>query len=651
MINSTLRKYNKFIVYSILVIIAIIPCIIMLNKGFIWGHDNAFHYAQIQDLYDAIRSGNFNYYLNFETANYLGVGVRLMYGSLSHLITALIGILITPLGLSLTAAMKIVIVLSMILSSIYTYKFIYRITGRQITGILASAIFVLFPYRFCLIYVRNAFAETIALSLVPVVFTGVYGIIHDSSSSLKPYFQTIIGMTLLILTHNITAFYTAFFVVIYALFYLDKIFKKIKNKYYSLNIFISILFIVLLCSWFLLPLLESRRSNLYRVFDSEAMGTNLKSIINSSKSSIAYYQCGLNFRYQSNLLFACLLGLSLSFLIYFFNLYFFKRQKRYFVTVIISFICFICCLIFSIFSNVDYVVYLSLIIVPLAFFIPLKGINQKILKKDIIAFLTLTILTLILIFCGNAWKILPTIFYNIQFTWRLFGFLGFFMAASISIGFSTLNYNAFARIINMACGFFIVISFVIIKPISTTEYYYSESSKWDIENTIKKEDTYYMYSTGWQLEYFTVDFFDSNVSKSSYWWEIYYKYLADGSNGEAVDHPGLISGRASFSNYKYNNGTITFDLFNNEESIIEVARVYYKGYHATIKDSEGVIHNLECFNNESYVAFKTDLSGEVTVYYKKTPTMNAGILISYITLICFIGLICINKDYEIEWNN
>ena len=120
--------------------------------------------------------------------------------------------------------------------------------------------------------------------------------------------------------------------------------------------------------------------------------------------------------------------------------------------------------------------------------------------------------------------------------------------------------------------------------------------------------------------------------------------------GDPVDHPGLISGNASFSNYNYNNGVITFKLDNKTESIVEVARVYYKGYHILIKDNAGVIHELEAFNNESYVAFKTNLSGEVTIYYKKTPTMTAGIYISYIAFVCLASFILKAYDYETKWN-
>lgn len=112
----------------------------------------------------------------------------------------------------------------------------------------------------------------------------------------------------------------------------------------------------------------------------------------------------------------------------------------------------------------------------------------------------------------------------------------------------------------------------------------------------------------------------------------------------------MIFGNASFSNYNYNNDVITFKLDNKTESIVEVARVYYKGYHILIKDNAGVIHELEAFNNESYVAFKTNLSGEVIIYYKKTPTMTAGIYISYIAFVCLASFILKSYDYETKWN-
>ena len=206
----------------------------------------------------------------------------------------------------------------------------------------------------------------------------------------------------------------------------------------------------------------------------------------------------------------------------------------------------------------------------------------------------------------------------------------------------------FNFICKLAAAILIGALFSVIKPLSINEYYYSEDSKWSEENSIKKEDTFYMYSAGWQLEYFTIDFFNSSP-KSSFWWEIYYN-LSDAKNGEAIMHPGLISGSASFANYSYSNGVISFDLKTEKESVIELARVYYKGYKVYLKDNEGVVHELEAFNNESYVAFKTDLSGEVLVYYKKTPAINAGICLSFIGLICFLAYALKKYNIDTRWD-
>ena len=109
------KRVRSVLIYSCIFILSLIPCLIMFNKGFIHGHDNAFHYAQIQDLYDSIKAGNFNFYLNHETIHSLGMGVRLMYASLSHFVAVFIGLIIIPFGFSLTSAMKLTIFLSILL--------------------------------------------------------------------------------------------------------------------------------------------------------------------------------------------------------------------------------------------------------------------------------------------------------------------------------------------------------------------------------------------------------------------------------------------------------------------------------------------------------------------------------------------------------
>ena len=148
------KRYRSILIYSCIFLLALIPCLIMFNKGFIKGHDNEFHYAQIQDLYDSIKNGNFNFYLNYETIHSYGMGVRLMYASLSHFITVFIGLIIIPFGFSLTSAMKMTIFLSILFSGIFTYWFTKSVTKKELPGIVAAAIYIMFPYRYTDIFHR-----------------------------------------------------------------------------------------------------------------------------------------------------------------------------------------------------------------------------------------------------------------------------------------------------------------------------------------------------------------------------------------------------------------------------------------------------------------------------------------------------------------
>ena len=154
---------------------------------------------------------------------------------------------------------------------------------------------------------------------------------------------------------------------------------------------------------------------------------------------MAYFTCGLNFKYFNNFFVFSLLGISLSASIAFFSLYFEKRSRRNLIILIIYIISFVASFVFSIFCNVDYVVYSSMVIVLIAYFSPFKTIKTKNKRQDLIVFGFLSVLVILLIFCGPFWKALPSIFYNIQFSWRLFGFLGLFLAIFLGILFSILE--------------------------------------------------------------------------------------------------------------------------------------------------------------------------------------------------------------------
>ena len=113
--------------------------------------------------------------------------------------------------------------------------------------------------------------EYTAFIFIPMVFQGIYEIINGCK---KVNLLIIFGAVGLVLSHTITTIY----VFIFALIYLLINYKKIIDKEILKNIFIDLILIILLTSFFLIPLLEHKIDGNYTIFDSESMGSTAISV-------------------------------------------------------------------------------------------------------------------------------------------------------------------------------------------------------------------------------------------------------------------------------------------------------------------------------------------------------------------------------------
>lgn len=646
------KRYRSILIYSCIFLLALIPCLIMFNKGFIKGHDNEFHYAQIQDLYDSIKNGNFNFYLNYETIHSYGMGVRLMYASLSHFITVFIGLIIIPFGFSLTSAMKMTIFLSILFSGIFTYWFTKSVTKKELPGIVAAAIYIMFPYRYTDIYVRNALAETVAMAFIPLVFYGIYGIMKQKEYSIKPYIATIIGVTLLFFSHNITTIFTLIFVVIFALFHFNDLKRLVKDRMFWLSTIVSCLFILCFMSILLVPMLEHMRLGIYRIFDKESMRSTYEIVSEGAKNSYAFLCGGLHSKYAEMFLYYTMLS-GLSFGAYWFVKKLIKTKDKNWIYLIVAFVVgMLFCISFMIVNKVSYILYIAVLLTFGIYLIPYKKVKGVNSLKTLISFAVMFLMLIVMIFWGSIWKIIPSALYSIQFPWRLWAFVGFFIAMILGILVASFDYNS-SPIGAYAIAFITCSSICFIKPLDKEQYNYGGDYFWSEDYSISIEDTYDKYAAGWQLEYFTTEYYKG--TKSSFWWNLYQNYFnATPENSNIPDFIGVIEGNAIATNYKYDNGVITFDLECNEESLIEVARVYYLGYKVTLTDSDGNVYNLTPFSSESFVGFNVNKSGFIKVEYVGTPTTNMtkylfGIaFFSMIGLVASLSVILKKNEYQIE---
>lgn len=155
--------------------------------------------------------------------------------------------------------MKLFIILVTYLSGIAMYFFTKEVTKNKKIALIASIFYLFAPYRFTDMYLRNALAELTSFVFLPMVFHGLYGVLKEKT---KREYLLIIGSIGLLLTHTIITMYTAIICFIYLITQI----KHVKKKQVRNKILISLFIIVIITSFFTIPLLEHKLNADYEVF-------------------------------------------------------------------------------------------------------------------------------------------------------------------------------------------------------------------------------------------------------------------------------------------------------------------------------------------------------------------------------------------------
>ena len=167
--------------------------------------------------------------------------------------------------------LKIFASLTTILSGIFMYNFVNEVTKKKGIALISGILYVIFPYRFENLYNRFAIGEFTAFVFIPIVFQGLYNLLNGDG---KRHYYIAIGATGLLLTHTISTVYTAFFCLIYVLFNIKSFFNKEVIK----KCVINVIFILLMSTMFLLPMLEFSSQAEYSILQPEVMKTEGTSV-------------------------------------------------------------------------------------------------------------------------------------------------------------------------------------------------------------------------------------------------------------------------------------------------------------------------------------------------------------------------------------
>lgn len=289
--KEKILKNRKIIDIVIIIVVAMILGMPLLNSGVdVYLDDGIQHIARAYGTYGAIKENGIFAKVIPSFANNFGYSWDLFYGPLSTMGIILIKLICG----NYIVAYKIFVLIVLILSGYCMYKFMLEVTENSNAALLASILYMSFPYHLTDLYTRNALGEYVSFVFIPLVFLGLYNLFNSTEN---PYYL-VIGAVGLILTHNLSTVMVAFFAFLYLLINI----KKLKSNKIRNSFLLNFLFIMLTTMFFWGPLLETKFSAEYFVYQDNAMsipedmaksGLTLKDLFVTKSQSSFIFELGL----------------------------------------------------------------------------------------------------------------------------------------------------------------------------------------------------------------------------------------------------------------------------------------------------------------------------------------------------------------------
>ena len=174
----TPERRGELVVIGFAVLIASIPA---LKDNFTLGDDANFHMARIQNLADALMSGQIPARLGGFTYNGYGAITSVFYPDIFLYPSALM----LAAGASIQHVMHLYDIALNVAAAWAMYVCVRRIFEDRHAATLASVLYTLAVYRLTDVYIRCALGEATAMSLLPLFVLGLWEVIFGDKSRWK----------------------------------------------------------------------------------------------------------------------------------------------------------------------------------------------------------------------------------------------------------------------------------------------------------------------------------------------------------------------------------------------------------------------------------------------------------------------------------
>lgn len=237
------KKYHFWIFFMILVALSLI--MMYAYKPLCPGMDFHFHYRRLQALMDGIKENHMLIYLDYNAIDGYGYFTKAFYSDFILIPFAIIGNLT-----NVVFAYQSMIFITTLACGLFTYWCVDKIYNNKLAAGISAILYTFAYYRLLDIYDRAAIGEALSFTFIPIVFLGLY---HIITGDYKKWYILSIGVSLIILTHLISAVLTFVTIIIFLVIYHKRLIKEPKRIVYLI---IAGLVCVLLTAYYVYPMLE-----------------------------------------------------------------------------------------------------------------------------------------------------------------------------------------------------------------------------------------------------------------------------------------------------------------------------------------------------------------------------------------------------------
>ena len=197
----------------------------LFPRYLILGHDINFHLLRIDGLKEAFRLGDFPSKIQTNWCSGWGYAVSAMYGDITLILPALMRLC----GFTVITSYKTFIFAVNAMTTIIAYLCFFKMSGKRNHTLIATAMYVLAPYRLCCIYFRAAVGEFTAMSFLPMIALGFYYAYCEDTEDEdygKKLLVPVLGFALTVQTHLLTCVMLSIFIVLLCVICFKKTFRK-----------------------------------------------------------------------------------------------------------------------------------------------------------------------------------------------------------------------------------------------------------------------------------------------------------------------------------------------------------------------------------------------------------------------------------------